>query len=65
MLLPTITKSPTYFSSQGVSLNAFSPTLVTLLGMVTDIKLVQSENALSPMLVTPLGIVMLVSELHS
>ena len=34
--------------------------LVTLLGIVTLVRLVQSENAPSPMLVTLLGIVTLV-----
>ncbi len=34
--------------------------LVTLLGIVTLVRLVQEENALSPMLVTLLGIVTLV-----
>ena len=39
--------------------NALSPMLVTLLGIVTEVKAVHSRNALSPMLVTPLGIVVL------
>ena len=30
--------------------------LVTLLGMVTEVKLLQPEKAKTPMLVTPLGI---------
>ena len=34
--------------------------LVTPLGIVMLVRLLQLENALSPMLVTPLGIVMLV-----
>ena len=37
--------------------NAPSPMLVTLLGIVTLVRLVQPENAQSPMLVTLLGIV--------
>ena len=42
-------------------LNAPSPMLVTLLGIVMLVSLSQSLNALSPMLVTLLGIVMFVS----
>jgi hypothetical protein len=34
--------------------------LLTLLGIVTLVRLVQPENAQDPMLVTPLGIVTLV-----
>jgi membrane-associated HD superfamily phosphohydrolase len=37
--------------------NALSQMLVTLLGMVTEVKLLQLLNALSPMLVTLLGMV--------
>ena len=40
-----------------VPLNASLPMLVTLLGIVIEVKLVQPENAPSPMLVTPSGIV--------
>lgn len=38
--------------------------LVTELGMVTEVRLVQRENALSPMLVIVLGVVM-VTEVKS
>ena len=37
--------------------NAESPMLVTLLGIVTDVRPLQPENAPPPMLVTLLGIV--------
>ena len=43
------------------SLNAYLPMLVTLLGMVTEVRPEQLWNALSPMLVTLLGISMEVS----
>jgi hypothetical protein len=42
--------------------NALSPTEVTLLGMVTEVKEVQPENAKSPMEVTLLGMVTEVKE---
>jgi len=38
--------------------------LVTLFGIVTEVREVQSSNALSPMLVTLFGIVIEVNELH-
>ena len=37
----------------GVFLNALSPILVTLAGMVMEVKLDAPSNALDPMLVTP------------
>ena len=37
--------------------NALLPMLVTLLGMITDVKLLQPENAELPIEVTPFGIV--------
>ena len=40
--------------------NTSIPMLVTLLGIVTLVRLVQSQNAYVPMLVTPLAIVTLV-----
>ena len=43
--------------SIGQPLNAFSPMLVTLSGIVTEVKPVQPSNALAPMLVTLSGIV--------
>ena len=46
-------------------LNADSPILVTLSGIVMLERLLQSENALSPMLVTLFGIVMLERLLQS
>ena len=36
---------------------ALEPILITLSGIVTDVKLVQPPKALSPILVTPSGIV--------
>ena len=36
---------------------AYAPIVVTLLGIVTEVRLIQPEKALSPILVTLLGIV--------
>ena len=44
--------------------NASSPIVVTLFGMVMDVKEEQEENALSPIVVTLFGIVMDVKEEH-
>ena len=49
----------------GAVMNAPSPMLVTLLGIVTLVRLVQAENASSPMLMTPLEIVTLVRLVQS
>ena len=40
-------------------MKASAPMLVTLLGIVTELRLLQFMKALSPMLVTLLGMVML------
>ena len=41
-------------------LNALSPIVVTLSGIIISVKLIQESNALSPIVVTPLGNVILV-----
>ena len=51
-------------SAIGQPLNAFSPMLVTLSGIVMLVKLLQLANAYAPMLVTLSGIVMLVKLLQ-
>ena len=45
--------------------NAPEPMLVTLSGIVIEVKLVHHENTLSPMLVTLSGIVIEVKPVHS
>ena len=51
--------------SLGHSLNASIPILVTLLGIVTEVRLLHLQNAEFPMLVTLLGMVMKVRLVHS
>lgn len=46
-------------------LNALNPIVVTLVPMVTVVRLVQPENAYIPILVTLLGMVMLVREVQA
>ena len=45
-------------------MNALSPMLVTLAGMVMEVRLLQPSNAQLPMLVTPSGMVMEVRPLQ-
>ena len=52
---------PIVIDSIPLPLNASFPIIVTELGMVTDVRLLQPENTLSPMLVTEFGIVTEVS----
>ena len=44
--------------------NAYSPILLTLLGIITLSKSSQSSNACSPILVTPIGIIIFFNPLH-
>ena len=44
-------------SNHGVSLNAHNPILVTLSGIVIDVKQEQPKNVQSPILITPSGII--------